>query len=89
MTRSEGGYNLPQFDALTAESDLVTLGIGGNDLDLSSRSPAARSPRSSGGSGSARHAPRSCDRLPAHRPTHLVAAPYHPFASATAPAAAG
>ncbi|MBO0890721.1 MAG: SGNH/GDSL hydrolase family protein [Acidothermales bacterium] len=37
MTQSQSvplGSNGPQFDALTADTDLVTLGIGGNDFDL-------------------------------------------------------
>ncbi len=39
MTRSQGvtpGPNPPQFDALTAGTDIVTLGIGGNDIGFSS-----------------------------------------------------
>lgn len=37
MTQSQSvplGSNKPQFDALTADTDLVTLGIGGNDFSL-------------------------------------------------------
>ncbi|MER7014338.1 SGNH/GDSL hydrolase family protein [Saccharopolyspora sp. NPDC000359] len=34
MTRAQDWYTGPQFDALTAETDLVTLGIGGNDFDV-------------------------------------------------------
>lgn len=29
-----GGVNVPQFDRLSADTDLVTLGIGGNDIGL-------------------------------------------------------
>lgn len=39
MTASQGvtpGPNPPQFDALTADTDIVTLGIGGNDIGFSS-----------------------------------------------------
>ncbi|NYG54459.1 GDSL-type esterase/lipase family protein [Nocardioides perillae] len=32
-----GSFNLPQFDALTPGTDLVTVGIGGNDFDVFSR----------------------------------------------------
>ena len=39
MANSQGvtpGPNPPQFDALTADTDIVTLGIGGNDIGFSS-----------------------------------------------------
>ena len=39
MTNAQGvtpGPNPPQFDALTADTDVVTVGIGGNDIGFSS-----------------------------------------------------
>ncbi len=39
MTNAQGvtpGPNPPQFDALTADTDIVTVGIGGNDIGFSS-----------------------------------------------------
>lgn len=34
MTSAQDWYTGPQFDALTEDTDLVTLGIGGNDFDV-------------------------------------------------------
>src|SRR3954453_7478123 len=51
MTQTQGvspGPNPPQFDALGADTTLVTLGIGGNDIGFSSPARACSSTSRSG-----------------------------------------
>ena len=49
MTNPQGvdpdGPNPPQFNSLTANTDVVTIQIGGNDVGFSSVAEAARAPR--------------------------------------------
>ena len=35
MTKAQGSINAPQFNALSADTDLVTLTLGGNDIGFS------------------------------------------------------